>query len=130
MKLFVDANLPPRLAEGLNSLLRPEHEIVHATKRFAPATPDTTWMHVLSREGGWSVISADKKILRNPVEQRAFINSRLIGFFLSPSLQKKKLTLQAARILILWDQMCLFTETVENGAYQVPEKGLKFRQLR
>ncbi|MEM6683166.1 MAG: hypothetical protein AAF607_13090 [Pseudomonadota bacterium] len=129
MKLFVDANLPPRLARGLNALLEPDNQIIHATERFSDATPDLVWMSALSKEGGWSVITADRKILRNPVERRAFVNSRLIGFFLSPNLQKKKLTLQAARLLQLWEQIISFSSTVENGAYQVPEKGNKFRQL-
>ncbi|MEM6834660.1 MAG: hypothetical protein AAF562_13680, partial [Pseudomonadota bacterium] len=74
-------------------------------------------------------LTADRRIWRNAVERAAFRRAKLLGFFLSPGLQKKKITLQAARILTIWDRMVAFSLLVEGGAYQVPERGEKFASL-
>lgn len=41
MKVFLDNNLSPYLANALNTLLEPEgDQVIHPTDRFAPDTED------------------------------------------------------------------------------------------
>ena len=84
MKVFLDNNLSPYLARALNSLLEPEgDQVVHLSDRFAPDTEDRVWIEALATEGGWVVISADRRINRNPIEREAWRRSRLVVFLLS-----------------------------------------------
>ncbi|MCX7899525.1 MAG: hypothetical protein N2444_05500, partial [Methylocystis sp.] len=105
MKVLVDENLPPTLARALDTLFGEEHSVIHLRDKFGPAVKDAEWIETLSREGRWVVISADRRITRNRAEYHAFHNSRLIGFFMSRSLYKSKLTKQPERLLALWDNI-------------------------
>jgi hypothetical protein len=64
---------------------------------------DEQWIKALSNEGGWIVISADRRITRSRIEAQAFRTSTLIGFFLSSGLYKSPVVKQMERILALWD---------------------------
>jgi PIN like domain len=63
LKVFLDNNLSPYLALALSTLLEPEgDQVVHLRDRFAHDTEDRVWIEALSGEGGWLVISADRRI--------------------------------------------------------------------
>ncbi len=69
-------------------------------------------------------------ITKNRSEYNAFRNSRLVGFFLNAGVYKSPITLQAARLLVLWDDMCELASRVEGGAmYEIPVRA-KIRQLK
>lgn len=130
MKFILDEHLPPTLARSLNLLFKGEHEIVALRDRFGPGVTDIQWITTLNGEGRWIVISGDRRITRNKAEYNAFRNSKLIGFFLSPAVYKSPVTKQAARLLILWDDICTLASTVDGGAmFELPAKA-RIRQLK
>lgn len=130
MKLLVDHNLPPRLAQALNTIFEPEHEIVALGKKFGRHNlKDEEWIPALGKEGGWAVLSADMNIAKKRPSRELFVRAGLVGFFFSPALQKWPLARQAARILILWPQMSSHLSTTANGVFEVPASGNKFRSI-
>lgn len=131
MKVILDHNLSPSLAYALAALFKGEHDIVALRQKFKPSTPDKEWLAELSHDGRWVIISGDRRITRNKSEYEAFRNSRLIGFFLSKSLYKSKVTKQMERILVLWDKIEMLHNSVEGGAmFELPIKSNFPRQLR
>ena len=130
MKFLLDEHLSPALARGLNALFAGEHEVIGIRERFGPNVEDVTWIETLSKEGRWVVISGDRAITRNRAEQSTFRNSRLVGFFMSAGVYKSPLTRQAARLLYLWDDICVLAARVQGGAmYEIPTTA-KIRQLK
>ena len=128
--MLIDENLPPSLANALNALFAGTHEVIHLRQRFGPRVKDVEWIPTLSSEGHWVVISADRRIARNKAEQQAFRNSRLVGFFLSPALQKAKLTKQMERIMALWETIEKQAELIGGGAmFEIPMKSSRLGQL-
>lgn len=129
MKLLIDHNLPPRLAIALNEIF-PADEIAALRDKFGRSNvKDEDWIPALGREGGWAVLSADMNIAKKRPSRELFIRAGLVGFFLSPSLQKLPLHLQTARILTIWTQMILLTRTTANGVFEMPITGQKFRTI-
>jgi len=89
LKVFFDHNLLPHLAHALNILLGPEgDEVIHLTDRFPANAEDVVWMTALGDEGGWVVISADRRINRNRLEREAWRRSGLVVFFLTSQWQR------------------------------------------
>ncbi len=130
MKFILDEHLSPALACALNELFKGEHEVVGIRAKFGPGVKDAEWIPALSKEGNWVVISGDRMITKNRSEYNAFRNSRLVGFFLSAGVYKSPITLQAARLLVLWDDMCALASRVDGGAmYEIPVRA-KIRQLK
>lgn len=130
MKLLVDHNLPPRLAEALHTIFKPDHEIIALGKKFGRHNlKDEEWIPELGREGGWAVLSADLNIARKRPSRDLFVRAGLVGFFFSPAMQKWPLSRQAARVLILWPQMVSHLSTTANGVFEVPASGNKFRSI-
>lgn len=130
MKLLIDHNLPPRFATALHALLEPDHEIRALRDKFGRSDlKDEDWIERLGREGGWSVLSKDIRIAKKKPSRDAFLRANLVGFFLSPSMQKWPLTRQCARVLYIWPDMVTLRGTVANGVYEMPASGGKFRQI-
>ncbi len=103
MRVFLDNNLSPYLAHALHALLEPEgDQVVHLTDRFPAQTEDRVWMNALAEEGGWVVISADRRIFRNPLEREAWRRSRFVVFFLAPQWSKARNIEKAWRLLRWW----------------------------
>lgn len=127
---MIDENLPPGMAKALAALFVGKHEIIHLRQKFGPAVTDKDWIAALSAEGQWIVISADRRIARNKAEQQAFKSSRLVGFFLAPSLQKAKLTKQMERLMAIWETIEKQSELVRGGAmFEIPMKSLRLKQI-
>lgn len=130
MKVIFDENLPPTLARALNALFAGEHEIAHMRDKFGPSVADIDWISRLSSEAQWVIISGDARITRNRAERAAFRNSRLVGFFFAPALNRSKVTKQMQRLLALWDDIENIAKLVAGGAmYELPISG-KIRQLK
>jgi hypothetical protein len=130
VKVVIDENLSPALAKALSALFVGEHEVVHIREKFGPRVADAEWIARLSAEGRWIVISGDASITKRKAEQTVFRHSRLIGFFLSPALNRAKVTKQMQRLLALWDDIEKITKLVAGGAmYELPISG-KIRQLK
>jgi PIN domain-containing protein len=130
VKLLVDNDLPPRLAEALTVIFAPDHEISALREKFGRSNlKDEEWIPKLGAEGGWAVLSADMNIARKRPSRQLFVGAGLVGFFFSPSLQKAPLNLQAARVLTIWPQMVSHMKTTANGVFEVPTSGRKFRSI-
>lgn len=131
MKLFLDNNLPPRLARALSALFAGEHEIVALRDKFPANISDKDWITKLNAEGGWTILSADRRILRNPSEKMALRASGLTAFFFGSTLANKVgIEKQMIRILQLWDAIETTVKTVQGGAaYELPASSMKLRQL-
>lgn len=130
MKLLIDHNLPPRMAQALHTIFEPDHEVVSLWGKFGRHNlKDEEWIPALGREGGWAVLSADLNIARKRPSRELFIRAGLIGFFFSPAMQKWPLPRQAARILTIWPQMVSHVSTTANGVFELPSSGQKFRTI-
>jgi frataxin-like iron-binding protein CyaY len=130
VRLLVDHNLPPRLAEALNLIFAPDHEVVSLRKKFGrDDLKDEEWIPALGMEGNWAVLSADMNIAKKKPSRDLFIAAGLVGFFFSPSMQKWPLNKQTARILTIWPQMIAHMTTTANGVFEMPTKGEKFRTI-
>lgn len=130
MKFLLDENLPPALARSLNELFRGEHEVVALRGKFGPNVTDVVWINTLSKEGRWIIISGDRRITRSKAEYNAFRNSKLIGFFMCSAVNRSPVTKQAARLLILWEDICALAARVEGGAiFEIPVKA-RIRQMK
>jgi hypothetical protein len=130
VKLLVDHNLPPRLAQALNVIFEPDDEIIALGAKFGRHNlKDEEWIPALGREGGWAVLSADLNIAKKRPSRELFVRAGLVGFFFSPAMQKWPLARQTARILTLWPQMTSHLKTTANGVFEVPASGNKFRSI-
>lgn len=130
MKLLVDHNLPPRLAEALHLIFAPDHEIVSLGAKFGRHNlKDEEWIPRLGQEGGWAVLSADLNIAKKRPSRDLFIRAGLVGFFFSSAMQKWPLSRQTARVLILWPQIISHLNTTANGVFKMPASGVKFRSI-
>jgi hypothetical protein len=131
VKVLLDHNLSPRLARALNELFGEHHEVVSLREKFPPNTSDTDWIAALSAEGGWVVVSGDRSIARTRAEYEAFRASKLLGFFLSRSLQKATVQTQMSRLLQLWDGMEALSKTARSGSmFELPMKSARIKKLK
>jgi len=122
LKVFIDNNLSPYLARVLHTLLEPEgDQVTHLTDRFPPDTEDRAWIDALAAEGGWVVISADRRIHRNRLEREAWRRSRLVVFFLSPLWRRLRNIEIAWRLLRWWPRIEEQTQLVAPpAAFELP----------
>ena len=131
MKVMVDENLPPALANALAALFVGTHEVRHIRLQFGAGVKDVDWIARLSRDGRWAVISGDRRITRVRAEYQAFRNSRLVGFFLSKGLNKAPLVKQMERILVLWPSIEQTMGIVEGGAmFELQMSSNRLSQIR
>ena len=64
MRFFFDNNMPPPLVRVIGELEKASEEpntVTHLRDRFAPDTPDTTWIKTLGTERDWVIVSADRE---------------------------------------------------------------------
>jgi hypothetical protein len=132
LRAFFDHNLSPHLAHALNALLEPEgDQVIHLTDRFRANTEDRVWMGALGSEGGWVVISADRRIYRNKLEREAWRQSRLVVFFLAPQWARSRNIEIAWRLLRWWPKIVDQARIVAPpAAFEVPFGSGRLRVLR
>jgi hypothetical protein len=128
VKLLIDNNLPPRLARGLAGLFEGEHEIQHIRARFGTGSlPDEEWIEAIGKDGGWSVLSGDRRIASKRPSRELFLRNNLVGFFPLPAVMKMPLFGMTARILTLWPVIEATTRTMDSGCFEI---GVKTNRLR
>ncbi len=126
-----DHNLSPFIARALSQLFHGLHEIYPLRDKFDIRTSDVQWIEQLSSDDRWVVISGDRRITRNKIEYEAFRRSRLVGFFLSPGLQKASVVKQAERILAQWESIEKQFDLVRGSAmFELQMKGTHLRQIK
>lgn len=129
MKLLVDNNLSPKLARGLAALFDGEHEVQHIRDKFGTGSlPDEEWIERLGREGGWCVLSGDRRIATRKPSRDLFLRSNLIGFFLLPAVLDLPLNKQAARLLTIWPTLETMSGATSRACYDIGISGSRLRQ--
>lgn len=127
---MVDECVSPFLARALRGLFHDLHRVEHIRDRFPAKTTDREWMAALSDEGGWVILSADRRISRNKAELHAFRSSKMVGFFLCRTVNAKPVHQQLIRILQVWDRLEAQAKLVRPGAmFEISERGDRFRSL-
>jgi len=130
LKVLIDENLSPAIARALDGFFGAEHQVEHMRTKFGAGVRDLDWIARLSEEGGWIIISGDRRITRNKAERNAFRNSRIIGFFLSSGLYKARVVKQLERILSLWDVIESTSATMAGGSiFELPAKSSRVKPL-
>jgi hypothetical protein len=124
VNFFVDNNLSARVARALHCLVEPRHSVVHLKERFAPDTPDATWMNQLAKETDWIILSADTAISRNPHEVEAWKRAGHPIFFFKHAWMQQVFWEQASRLCHLFPDILKRAEKARKGdAFLVPFKG-------
>lgn len=130
MKLLVDNNLPPVLGRGFGALFEGRHEVIHIKDKFGTGSlPDEEWIRRLGEEGGWCVLSGDRRIATKRPSRELFLRSKLIGFFPLPAVLALPLTGMAARMLTLWPALEETSKNMERGCFDLGIKGTKLRPI-
>lgn len=130
MKLLVDNNLPPVLGRGLGALFAGRHQVQHMRDKFGTGSlPDEDWIELLGREGGWCVLSGDRRIAKERPSREAFLRAGLIGFFPLAAVLKLPLHAQAARVLTLWPVMDALSRNVGKGCFELGIKSTRLNQI-
>jgi uncharacterized protein (DUF433 family) len=102
-KRLADHKLSLHLAHAFNILLGPEgDQVIHLTDRFPANAEDIVWMSAVGDEGGWVVISADRRIHCNRLEREAWRRSGLVVFFLTSQWRRLRNVEIAWRLLRWW----------------------------
>jgi len=130
LKVFVDNNLPPDLARGLNALFGRDHEVVCHRDKFGDThIADEEWIPALASEGGWVVLSGDLNIARKRPSRELFMRSQLVGFFPRAAVMELPIAKKAARILTVWDKMERIANDIRPGLFELQQRGEKFSTL-
>lgn len=123
MKLLMDNNIAPILAEAVQVLVAPDGHVVQSLRaKFGRGdVPDTVWIGQLASEGGWSVLSGDMRITKRKAEKEAWRASKLKGFFLAPAWANYNNIERCWRLLRWWPKLVDAEQLFAPGAiFQLP----------
>jgi hypothetical protein len=119
LNLLVDNNLSPSLAQSLQPLF-PEYQIIALRDKFAANTTDLEWINALSAEGGWSAVTAERRLKTRPHERLALDRSRIVFFFLTGSWLKYSVPEIAWRLIRLAPLMARQAAIADSGLFDLP----------
>lgn len=120
MNYFFDKNLSPFLAEAIAALCKPHGiNVVHIDQKFPHNPPDVEWIHALSDESGWVIVSQDR-FAKNQAEREALKATGIIALLLSRQWSHLKEWDKAWHLVHWWPRFLEFTSIVGSGAYFVP----------
>ncbi len=128
VKVIFDQNMPPRLARALHELIKSDsHEAFALRDKFPNTISDIDYFNELGRD--WIVVSKDLQNSKKKAERAAILRNKIVAFYLSPGLRKKKVHEQAAAIFWQWENILRQRQSVENGLFQIPENKSLFKSL-
>jgi hypothetical protein len=100
VKLALDANLPSAIARAVHALLMPYGgRAIHIRDHFGPAVTDLEWIGKLHGDGGWAVLTADRRLRTRPHERQALRDTELVVFILASGWNQAGYWSQAAGII-------------------------------
>jgi hypothetical protein len=100
VKLALDENLPPSLARATHALLEPEGgRAISIPDFFGAGFADIAWITALHNEGGWAVLTADRKLRTRPHERLALQRSGLVVFIMAPGWNQEGYWRKAAGVI-------------------------------
>jgi hypothetical protein len=131
VKILFDHNMPPSIARAMNELISVDgHEAYALRDRFRTNISDIDYFTELGRERNWVVISKDRANAKRTPERSAILASGVLAFYLAKSVQKLRITEQAATIMWQWERIVIQRKTNENGLFELPiGKRTKFRSF-
>lgn len=118
MKFFLDNNLSPALAAGLDALCRGSgtgNQVHHLKSKFPQTTADHVWINALASEGGWAIISQDG-IRKNDLEREALRACGLPIFVLSRQWSRQPYWDKAHNLIRWWPSIEDYVKRVRGGA--------------
>ena len=118
MRFFFDNCISYRIADALAALEdRDGHTIISLRQKFPEDCPDETWLPQLGREGGWVVISGDRRIYTNPQRRLVWASARITTFFQEAAWQSRSFTerQKAAKLLGAWGKIVQAAEESPPG---------------
>lgn len=117
MKVLLDENLPPRLAQVLRLLAAPDdHLIVHLRERFPAATTDVEWLSALAGDPTWAVLTNDQRLRGRPHEIAAWRRAGLVGVVLPSRFNQADLWEKCAILVRWWPFVVRALEAAPPGA--------------
>lgn len=118
MNFFLDNNLSPALAAGLDELCKGSvggNRVVHLKHKFPQNTADHVWIHVLASEGDWAIISQDV-FRKNDLEREALRKCGLPVFVLSKQWNDHKYWDKAQNLVRWWPAIEDYVRRIHGGA--------------
>ena len=124
MKFFIDNNLSPKLAEGMQGF---GEKVMHLQELFDPATSDVEWLEYIGKNN-LILVTRDKRIRWHPAELTVFKMYKVGAFFLGG---KERSRCQLIEQLVRnWSKMKELSDTTERPfAYRIPPKGKEYKKL-
>lgn len=131
MKLLVDNNLSPRIGGVLRAAVpQSDCHIEHLRYKFSPNAPDDKWISALGNEGGWALLTLDRKIGKQPHLKQLWKATDLVIFFLQPAWRKLTPVPQAGRLLLRWQEIAdAFKGATPPCGFEVPLTG-RIKRMR
>lgn len=130
VNVLFDHNMPPAIARALHEIISKDGHAAFALRdKFKVNISDVDYFDELGRGSGWIVISKDLANSRKKAERTAILRNKLVAFYLSPALQKKHISMQAAAVLWHWPKILNQREIAERGLFQLPENKGRFTAM-
>ncbi|MEO8716460.1 MAG: hypothetical protein ABI369_15760 [Acetobacteraceae bacterium] len=131
MKVALDANLPASLAHALDALLRPDGgSAISIADRFGPGAKDVDWIGALDKEGGWILVTVDRKLRTRPHERAALGQARMATFVLAAGWNQEPFWNKAAGLIRWWPRIAeTAAEAPVPALFEVPH-GWRSGRLR
>jgi hypothetical protein len=127
LKLMVDANLSYALARSLQPLFS-GHQVIALGDKFALNTKDEDWIKALDGEGGWAVVTADRRLKTRPHERLALERAQIVFFFLTGAWLSYGVAETAWRLIRLGPLMEAQSKIATGGLFNLPiNAGSKLR---
>ena len=118
VRVLFDHNMPPAIARALHEIIVKDGHAAHALRDiFPPDISDFDYFDALGKGSGWIVVSKDLANARKKAERAAILRNKLVAFYLSPALQKKHISMQAAAILWHWPTILKQREIADRGLF-------------
>jgi hypothetical protein len=119
LKLLVDNNISFTIADCLQPIF-PEHKIASLRDKFAANTKDVDWIGALHEEGGWAVLTMERRLKTRPHERLALERSKIVFFFLTGAWLKYSVAETAWRVIRLMPLMSTQASVTESGLFDLP----------
>jgi hypothetical protein len=116
---MVDNNISFTIAHCLQPIF-PEHRIISLRERFAANTKDVDWIATLDSDGGWAVLTKERRLKTRPHERLALDRSKIVYFFLTGARLKMSVPDTAWRLIRLVPTMDKQVALTESGLFDLP----------
>lgn len=112
----MDEHVSRRIVRAIRDLaLRDGWELSHVRDVHERRTADETWIPRFAQEGGFALISGDRRMRARPHQIAAIRDSGLVCMFLSPDWATAQRAVQAASLLYWWRKIESKLEEAKRG---------------